>query len=165
MTPSIRPATAADVPAVLPLVQKVCDFHRQHDPARFAFLPDVQSRYARWLPARATDPDSVFLVATTTPTSSPVAFLVGELLDEIPIYTLKQYAWIHDLWVEPEHRGKGTARALVSEAMTRFAAMGASQVRGDVVHDNAPALALLKSLRWRVCSHTVLAELPPNNRA
>ncbi|MFT3684244.1 MAG: GNAT family N-acetyltransferase [Phycisphaerales bacterium] len=140
----IRPAAAADIPAVLPMVQAVCDFHRNLEPARYDFLPDIAARYASWLPKRATDPRSVFLVAEIE--NGLAGFLVGEVLDEIPIFTLKQYGFIHDLWVEPAVRKQGLGRALVAEAVNRFAAMGVTQVRGDTAADNDRARSLIAPL-------------------
>jgi hypothetical protein len=59
----IRSATPADIPAILPMVRAICSMHERLVPARYAMLPDVVDRYARWLPERAVDPRSVFLVA------------------------------------------------------------------------------------------------------
>ena len=53
---TIRPATVVDVPAVLPMVAKICAFHEQLDPAKYPFRPNPADMYAKWLPARATDP-------------------------------------------------------------------------------------------------------------
>jgi GNAT superfamily N-acetyltransferase len=140
----IRSATAADVPAVLPMVQAVCDFHRALEPARYDFVPDIAARYASWLPKRAQDPASVFLVGEVDGLVS--GFLVGEVLDEIPIYTVKKYGFIHDLWVEPRARRAGLGRALVAEAVKRFDAMGVTQVRGDTAWGNEGARRLVAAL-------------------
>lgn len=156
----IRPATAADVTAVLPMVQAVCDFHRALEPARYDFLPDIAARYALWLPRRAADPHSVFLVAEQS--EAPVGFIVGEVLDEIPIYTVKRYGFIHDLWVEPAARGRGIGRALVQRALDRFAAMGVSQVRGDTAWTNQAARRLVGTLGFAPSTVTVVAKLAQN---
>src|SRR5690606_28519675 len=60
---SVRPATREDVPALLPMVQAICDWHEALDPRRFDFVPGIAQRYARWLPQRIDDPESVVLVA------------------------------------------------------------------------------------------------------
>src|SRR5690349_21855760 len=114
----IRPARPSDVPAVLPMVAKVCAFHENLDPAKYCFLADPAARYERWLIARATDPRSVFLVAERE--GRLVAFLIGTTETEIPIYRLKEYGFLHDLWVEPEYRNEGVARQLVMLAIERF---------------------------------------------
>lgn len=143
---TVRPATAADVPAVLPMVQAVCDFHRTLEPARYDFLPDIVDRYKSWLPKRAADPNSVFFVAQENDSTALLGFIVGEVLDEIPIFTIKRYGFIHDLWTEPAARRRGVGRALVEAALARFATMDITQVRGDTAAANDAARALITSL-------------------
>lgn len=155
---TIRPATAADVPAVLPMVQAVCDFHRELEPARYDFVPDIALRYASWLPRRAVDPQSVFLVAED-PGSELLGFIVGEVLDEIPIYTVKRYGFIHDLWTQPAARRRGVGRALVAGAVDRFQQLGVPQVRGDTAAANDTARALVAQLGFAATTLQVLKTL------
>lgn len=143
---TIRPATAADVPAVLPMVQAVCNFHRALEPARYDFVPDIAQRYASWLPKRAADQNSVFFVAQDANTPALLGFIVGEVLDEIPIYTVRRYGFVHDLWTESNARRRGVGRALVESAVARFAEMGVTQVRGDTAAANSAARALIVKL-------------------
>jgi ribosomal protein S18 acetylase RimI-like enzyme len=158
----IRPATAADVPRVLLMVAAICAMHDKMDPARYAMLPDVTERYARWLPARAADPRSVFLVAETDDAPPQiVGFLVAMIETSIPIYRLKEYAFIHDVWVEPSHRRHGMARELVRAALERFAAMGVTQVRLETAAANEGARRLFESCGFRVGTIDMLAEIAP----
>lgn len=133
---AIRPGTAADVPAVLPMVRKLCDLHAKADPQRFAVRDDVLDRYARWLPERATDPRSVFLVAERAepsvppcPTGRLVGFTVCTIEPEVPIFWVPECGWIHDVWIEPAFRRGGVAQRLVEEVARRFEAMGVKQLR------------------------------------
>jgi GNAT superfamily N-acetyltransferase len=152
---TIRPATASDVPAVLPMVRALCDLHQAHDPERFKVLPDVIERYARWLPERAADPRSVFLVAEDR--GSLVAFTVGTIEPEVPIFWIPESGWIHDLWVEPAHRGQGLARALAIEMVARFGALGVKQVRLHTGAFNEAARRVFASAGFRPCVVEMLA--------
>lgn len=143
---TVRPATDADVPAVLPMVQAVCDFHRSLEPDRYDFLPDITERYRSWLPNRANDPNSVFYVAQQAASPTLLGFIVGEVLDEIPIFTIKRYGFIHDLWTDPATRRQGVGRALVEAAVARFKQIGVAQVRGDTAATNDAARALIAAL-------------------
>lgn len=153
----IRPATAADVPAVLPMVRAVCDLHHAMDPQRYDTLDDVLVRYERWLPQRAADPRSVFLVAE--PEGAIAGFLVAAVEKNIPIYHRAEFGFIHDMWVEPAHRRKGLARALVQEALRRFAAIGVDQVRLETASANEAARRLFVSCGFRVGTVDMLREL------
>ena len=173
----VRAATPGDVPAILPMVRAICALHESWDPARYAMLPDVVARYERWLPQRARDPRSVLLVAEpidgddgddgaelrdgAPATAATLAgFLVGTVEDAIPIYATREFGFIHDVWVEPAARGRGLARALVREAVGRFARMGVTQVRLATARANDAARALFASCGFRVSSVEMLAELP-----
>jgi len=103
----IRPATPADVPAVLLMVASVCALHESWDAgasavrgfppnpqrgprvpplrrlaSKYGFLPNLQERDERWLISEATSDRSVFLVAEDEAQSAEqpgqlVAFLVA----------------------------------------------------------------------------------------
>lgn len=155
--PRIRPATSADVPAVLPLVRSICDFHCAMDPERFAFRPDILEKYERWLPQRAADPRSVFLVAEHA--GRIVGAIVATIEPEIPIYRITEIGWIHDVWVEPAWRKRGVARALVSGATERLRAIGVAQVRLETARANDAARALFASCGFRASTTEMLLPL------
>ena len=154
----IRPATPDDVPAVLPMVRKVCAFHESLDPAKYSFRDDPGRMYDRWLVTRARDPRSVFLVAEAEP-GRLAGFLVGTVEAEIPIYKIKEFGFVHDLWVEEKYRNEGTARQMVTLAVERFREMGVPQVRLDVAHANEPARGLFAACGFRPCIVEMLIEL------
>ena len=152
----IRPAQPQDVPGILPMVAKICALHEGWDPAKYGFLPDPQERYRRWLTARAGDPRSVFLVADRE--ERLVAFLIGTIEEEIPIYRLKEFGFIHDLWVEEEYRHEGFARQMVMLAIERFKSAGVRQIRLDTAFANEPARKLFASCGFRVSTIEMLME-------
>ena len=154
----IRPATPADVPAVLPMVAKVCAFHQKLDPAKYGFRARPERMYDDWLVNRATDPRSVFLVAEAS-RGRVVAFLVGTVEPEIPIYRLKEFGFIHDLWVEEKYRNEGTARQMVTLAVERFREIGVRQVRLDAAYGNEPARNLFAACGFRPAIVEMLIEL------
>src|SRR6185436_629319 len=138
----IRPARVEDVPAVLPMVEKLCRLHESWDPAKYSFLPNIPQMYDQWLRERAGHRRSVFLVAETSGPRTIVGFVIGTVEREIPIYRLKEYGFLHDLWVEPEYRNEGAARQMVMLALEKFKEMGVVQVRLDTAANNAAARRL-----------------------
>lgn len=161
MTFSIRPATPADVPAVLPMVRAICDLHLAWDRERFDIRPEVVEMYAKWLPQRATDPDSVFLVAEDASTNRVVGYVVATIEDSIPIYWTPRCGWIHDAWIEPSHRKQGVAKALIRDAVARLRDKGISQIRGETALANNASRALLKSLGWREGTIEMMIQFEP----
>jgi ribosomal protein S18 acetylase RimI-like enzyme len=156
----IRPATPADVPAVLPMVAKICALHESWDAAKYGFLPNPAQRYEGWLKRMATSDRNVFLVAEAPENAEKlVGFLVATIEKEIPIYRLKEFAFIHDLWVEPDYRGAGIARQMVMVTMERFQQMGVKQIRLDTATPNEAARRLFSSCGFRTSTIEMLVEL------
>jgi len=145
------------VPAVLPMVAKVCAFHEALDPAKYGFRPHPERLYERWLTARAQDPRSVFLVADRG-AGVLAGFLIGTVENEIPIYRLEEFGFIHDVWVEEKYRNEGVARQLVTLAVERFTAVGVKQVRCDTAFANDPARNLFAACGFRPSIVEMLVE-------
>jgi ribosomal protein S18 acetylase RimI-like enzyme len=155
----IRPATAADVPGILPMVAKICALHESWDKQKYAFKEKPEEMYRRWLTARADDPRCVFLVAERE--QSPVAFLIGTIEQEIPIYRLKEFGFIHDLWVEEPYRHEGIARQMTMLAIERFTQLGVKQIRLDTAAANDAARSLFAACGFRPSTIEMLMELAP----
>jgi len=156
----IRPATPADVPAVLPMVAAVCALHESWDAAKYGFLPNPAQRYERWLITQATNDRSVFLVAEDdVELGGLVAFLIATIEREIPIYRLKEFGFIQDLWVEPEYRHTGIARQMVLLTVERFKQMGVKQIRLDTAAANDAARRLFSGCGFRPSTIEMLIEL------
>jgi ribosomal protein S18 acetylase RimI-like enzyme len=153
----IRSAVPTDIPAVLPLVTKICALHESWDYARFSFILHPEQRYERFLNRLITDERSVFLVAEDE--EQLIGFLIATVESEIPIYRLKEFAFIHDIWVNPEYRQKGIGRDMVTQAIEYFYQMGVEQIRLDTAAINEPARRLFASCGFRISVIEMLKEL------
>ena len=161
----IRPATPEDVPAVVPMVERVCAFHEGLDPAKYGFRARPGEMYRGWLRSRARDPRSVFLVADAGHDVGLVGFLVATTESEIPIYRVSEFGFVHDLWVDQRYRHEGIARQMVTLAVERFRAIGVPQVRLDTAAENEAARGLFRSCGFRASTMEMLIELPqPDER-
>jgi len=154
---TIRPALPDDVPHVLPMVERIAALHESWDSAKYGFLPDVARMYRGWLTSRANDARSVFLVAERE--GAIVAFLVGTVEREIPIYRLSEFGFIHDVWVEPDYRNEGVARQMTMLAIERFREMGVKQIRLDTAARNDAARGLFASCGFRPSVTEMLLEI------
>lgn len=153
----IRPATVDDVPAVLPLVRKICELHERWDSARFRTIENPELQYENWLKDRATDPRSVFLVAAHD--NKIVGYVVCTIEKEIPIYWMPECGWIHDLWIEPDYRNEGWGRQMTLLVIERFKALGVRQIRLQTAANNETARHLFQSCGFRACCIEMLREL------
>jgi ribosomal protein S18 acetylase RimI-like enzyme len=161
---TIRPATPADVPAVLPMVAQVAATHERWNPAKYGYRPNPAEMYRDWLAQRATDRRSVFLVAERDAMLKDVPFLVGFLVGtverEIPIYRLHEYGFIHDMWMDPAYRNEGIGRQMVTLAIERFREIGVKQIRLDTAAPNDVARSLFTSCGFRPSAVEMLLEIP-----
>lgn len=184
----IRPATASDIPNMLPMIAKICALHQSWDAAKYGFLPNPEQRYQSWLKQLLKNPRNLCLVAENLVTENSVtedsatensatenpiadrspspsnptlaAFLIATVEREIPIYTLQEFGFIHDLWVEAEHRQEGIARQLVQQAIEHFTRIGIQQIRLDTAAKNDIARQLFAACGFRVSMVELLIELP-----
>lgn len=155
---TIRPATATDVPQVLPMVQKLAELHESWDAQRYPYLPDIGQRYQGWLRNRASDPRSVFLVADAG-AGRIVGFAVATTEASIPIYRVGEVGFLHDLWVEEAYRHEGVARQMTMLLIERFREMGVNQIRLETAASNEAARALFRSCGFRVSTIEMMLEL------
>jgi ribosomal protein S18 acetylase RimI-like enzyme len=140
------------------MVAKIAALHESWDSARYGYLPHPEQMYQSWLKSRATDPRSVLLVAEQAP-GKLAGFLVGTAEREIPIYRLREFGFIHDLWVEPEYRNEGLARQMVMLAVERFRDMGMAQVRCETAQANEIARGLFARCGFRPSTVEMLLEI------
>ena len=153
----IRTATIDDIPAVLPMLAKTCALHETWDAAKYGLRSHPEQYYEKWLTRLLHKERSVFLVAEDE--EKLVAFLAATVEPEISIYSLQEFAFIHDIWVEPEYRRKGIAPQIIKLSVERFQEMGIKQIRLDTVAANESARQLFKSCGFRVSTMEMLMEI------
>jgi ribosomal protein S18 acetylase RimI-like enzyme len=99
-----------------------------------------------FLSQRIANADSTILLAKDGPRA--VGFV--QLYPVFSSLQLKR-AWIlNDLFVDPDYRGHGVARALMAAARQLAHETRSASLSLETAHDNAPARALYESLGYRV---------------
>ena len=98
-------------------------------------------------------------VTATEQPATLVAFLVATVESEIPIYRLGEFAFIHDIWVEPEYRQVGIAKAMLMKTISSFSQRGVKQIRLDTAVANEAARRLFASCGFRFSTMEMLIEL------
>ncbi|HID34214.1 MAG TPA: GNAT family N-acetyltransferase, partial [Anaerolineae bacterium] len=62
----------------------------------------------------------------------------------------EERGWVAGLGVAPEHRGRGVARALMSNVMEHARTLGLQRLQLEVLSDNAHARKLYEDLGWQL---------------
>jgi len=75
---------------------------------------------------------------------------------------MKELIYLYDLFVAPERRRQGVARALMDAARQFGIDRGAGEMKLETAIDNTPAQSLYESMGWKRDGqfHTYLMELP-----
>ena len=159
----IRLAQPADIPNLFHLIEKVSDFHKSLDVDRYNFLPNQGQLYEKWLHKLLLDSSHLCLVAESNSSESKVssqlvAYLIATVESEIPIYHLKEYGYIHDLWVEETYRRQGIARQMVMKTLEHFQQLDVKQIRLNSLVDNDGAFKLYASCGFRASTFEMLVQ-------
>jgi ribosomal protein S18 acetylase RimI-like enzyme len=123
----IRPATAADLPALGRLGALLVRLHHELDPARFiAATPETERLYGAFLGRQATAPEAIVLVAEEGEAVLGYAFAAVEGTDYM---ALRGPAGVlHDLVVDPAQRRRGVGRLLLEAAVAALGERGVPRV-------------------------------------
>jgi len=145
------PATEADLPAVVELCMQVEEQHERYWPLRWQRREGLPEGYLRWFTKRLHDPRMCIGVARhrTTAAAPVVGMILATIIEEIPIYTFKEYAMIQDMAVRPEYRRRGIAQRLLADAAAWAKGHGVNQLRLMVANQNPDARAAFEKAGFR----------------
>jgi ribosomal protein S18 acetylase RimI-like enzyme len=145
---SVRMATPADLDDLTPLF----DAYRV-----FYGLPADASASRAYLGERMRAAESTVLVAVAA-SGALVGFT--QLYPSFCSLELAPIVVLYDLYVQPEARGTGVARALLEAARQVALEAGAARLELSTAHTNVPAQRLYESLGWQPDTEFLHYELP-----
>jgi ribosomal protein S18 acetylase RimI-like enzyme len=146
--PRIRPATPADLPALGRLGALLVRLHHDLDPDRFiAPTPRTGDAYAAFLGTQLREPSVVVLVAEREGQVLGYSYSAAEGQD---YQALRGPAGVlHDLVVDPVHRGRGIGRLLLDATLTALEGRGVRRAVLMVADANGPARTLFAGAGFR----------------
>jgi ribosomal protein S18 acetylase RimI-like enzyme len=144
----IRHATRADLAALGRLGALLVRSHHDFDPQRFILATArTEQGYASFLASQIEERDVIVLVAEENRTVIGYAYAGVEPTDYM---SLRGPAGVlHDIVVDPEHRGRGVGRLLLEAALAFLRSRGAPRVVLSTAARNAPAQRLFASAGFR----------------
>ena len=140
-TVTIRPATEADLQAIGRLGALLVRTHHEFDAARFiAATSQTERGYAAFLATQLDERDVVMLVAVQDGEVIGYTYAGVEGWDYM---SLRGPAGVlHDIVVDPAHRGHDVARMLLEATLAELHSRGSRQVVLWTAERNEPALRL-----------------------
>src|SRR5215471_15943879 len=146
--PLIRRAMTSDLPRLGMLGALLVEAHHKLDSQRFLAPNDrTPANYASFLKTKLEDPDAAVLVAETHGDVIGYAYAAVQGYDYM---SLRGPAGVlHDLIVEPQHRGRGVGRLLLNAVLTYLTTRGAPRVVLSTAEGNQAAQRLFVSMGFR----------------
>ncbi|WP_342658221.1 GNAT family N-acetyltransferase [Sphingomonas sp. NY01] len=131
----IRPATPADVPAILRFVRELAAFEREPDAveATEAMLADALF---------GTSPAAEAVIAEIH--SQPTGFAL--FFHSFSTWTGRRSLYLEDLYVTPEARGQGLSAAMLRHLAGIALDRGCARFEWSVLDWNAPAIAFYRAM-------------------
>lgn len=149
MTLSLRPAMPGDAALVLAFIRALADYEKLGhevevteaalDAALFGANPRVFAEIAEW-------------------DGKPAGFALW--FYNFSTFLGRHGIWLEDLYVEPQHRGRGIGKALLSRLARRCLDEGLGRLEWWVLDWNTPAIEVYKAQgarmmdEWTVCRLT-----------
>jgi ribosomal protein S18 acetylase RimI-like enzyme len=144
----VRRATPADLPGIGRLGALLVAEHYEFDPRRFlAARPGTPEGYASFMSSQLEDSDKAVLVADDNGDMIGYAYAAVEGYDYM---ALRGPAGVlHDIIVDPEHRGRGVGRLLLDATLEFFRSRGVPRVVLSTAERNEAAQRLFTSMGFR----------------
>lgn len=145
---TIRPAVPADLPAIGRLGALLVRTHHDFDPERFvAATPQTERGYASFLGTQLEAPNVVVLVAERDGVVLGYTYASVEGYDYM---SLRGPAGVlHDIVVDPVHRGHGVGRTLLDATLAALAVRGEPRVVLSTAERNEAAQRLFARAGFR----------------
>ncbi|MDY7041620.1 MAG: GNAT family N-acetyltransferase [Chloroflexota bacterium] len=142
-TITVRRATEADVPAIVPLWKEMMAFHAALDP-RFRPDPDGDVHWSRAISAWMQAEDNCVLVAEAE--GQIVGYTVGMMRENPPVLLPLYHGFVSDICVAPEWRQRGVGRRMFAALKMWFRQQGADHIELRVAHNNPTSQAFWRKM-------------------
>jgi ribosomal protein S18 acetylase RimI-like enzyme len=143
----VRPAQAADGPALGRMGVALARLHHEYDAARFMMLEGMEPGYRDWLLREAGSKKATVWVAERA--GVIVGYGYGRLEGRDWNKLLDAHGELVDLWVDDASRGQGAGARLVEAVVAALVALGAPRVVLTTAAPNATAQRLFARLGFR----------------
>jgi ribosomal protein S18 acetylase RimI-like enzyme len=158
----VRPARAADLPAVSRLAAELVRLHHRFDPPRFLLVEPVEDGYQWFFSREIKRKGALILVAEDEETGRILGYAYATLEGRNWNDLLDACGKLNDLYVDPAARRGGVGRALAQETFASLKARGAPRVVLLSAWKNPEAHAFFEALGFRRTMLEMTAELEPD---
>ena len=145
----LRPATVADVPALVPLLIRLKRLNEEFDPL-LKVRDDAEARAHEVLLADVQNPKGVVLAAEGVgPDRDKIVGVVRAQVRERKFYLPELEGVILDIYLLPLYRRRGVGEVLLKETTARLKALGAAVVTAEFPSNNEIAARFYQKRGFR----------------
>jgi ribosomal protein S18 acetylase RimI-like enzyme len=161
MTVAVRKATKKDARTVAEFAVKLFAQHRQYDSRRFIEITGVEGA-EHFYGSQTEKKDAAILVAEIENKIVGFAYVQYEKLNYSSL--LENAAWLHDLYVEENARGRDAGKLLIEKAIEIGKEMGADKLMLSVAARNEHAKEFFEHHGFRATMIEMMLDLTDENK-
>ena len=133
MAVTVRKATRDDAERVAEFAVRLSEMHAEWDPKRFTPIP-MSDGAVRFYGGRAEAENAAVFVAEDGESVVGFAYIQFEPVLYAELAT--NVVWLHDIYIEPDARGRGTGKALIRAVKDEAKRLGANKILLSVAQKN-----------------------------
>lgn len=153
MPVAVRKATKADGQKIAEFAVALAEQHYGYDQVRFTRLITVDGAAAYYGGRAEAENAAVFLAESD---GNAIGFAYMEYEPVLYAELATKVAWLHDIYVEPEHQGSGAGRELIAAVRNESMLQGANKVLLSVSVKNENAQKFFERSGFRTTMHEMM---------
>ena len=153
MPVTVRRATKGDAARIAEFAVALFELHAESDSEQFTQIATIEGAM-RFYGERSEDPTAAVVVAESGSGLVGFAYMQFEpmLYAELAVKAL----WLHDIYVDEEHRYSGAGAALIDEVRTIADGFGAEKILLSVAARNSAGAAFFERHGFRTTMHEMM---------
>ncbi|MDI6806571.1 MAG: GNAT family N-acetyltransferase [Candidatus Aenigmarchaeota archaeon] len=137
----------AEVEKIAELQEKLSLYHKKFDPNFYVFNKNAKGIWVKFAKKLIRNKNGILLVCVNK--NRIVGYTLGLIKNKPPVYKIKKFGLISDIFVEKDYRNKGIARKFVTELMRWFKSKQLSYTELTVDSKNRLALKVYNKLGFK----------------
>ena len=153
----IRKATSRDVARIIELWKELMEYHQHMDAEAFKLKKNAESLFKNYLIKKIKDKKSIVLVAENE--SQTIAYLIGYIHNEPPIYVNEVFGYVSDGYVRKKYRGTGIMSKMIDDVSKFFKKQNVKELSAKVFIRNEKGLGAWKNIGFKIGSYNIFKKI------
>lgn len=147
----IRKANLKDIPYLIELGKGMVNYHidlaNENDKIYEKRNKDAKKNWKKFLNKSIKDRNSLVLIAQDN--NKYIAYSIALIKKNIPVFFIKKYGHIYDLYVDKKYRSKGVGRKLMNKTKEFLKKKKIKFISLEVIHNNSAAIKFYENYGFK----------------